>query len=406
MGNADYQTVTLGAGYVTSVLLYTLLGGFGAALLLYCCLWPMLAKSHHSKHHHEADEMASSHARRRSGLARRAPAEAAGHFVSKWELMQLHAVAVLLHTLSGTAGVYVAKTGNPKVDVVIPLFEFVTSASGEQFAAPRPQTVFRVALFTPLICVEFITAFFHLVYLFAQMDPNVDRAVREWVDSPSANPLRWVEYAITATTLSTFGSIAIGINDFYYFLRGVFAGVTLQAMGYIIEILGGLPAGPEFQRDRVYRLVYYVLGLLTNLPMVAILLLQTFGSETHSAFRVFVENALPLALWFNTFGIIAQMSFNKWRQFSDINFTERWYILLSLSTKITIFWVSVATFKGITEQNGFSKKVGVDWDVIRYCALSIPAGVVAAYALHDASVWAERGHERSLSHGAQRFSSR
>lgn len=40
--------------------------------------------------------------------------------------------------------------------------------------------------------------------------------------------LRRVEYANTATLMSAFGSIAIGIDDFYYFLKMIFSGVCLQ----------------------------------------------------------------------------------------------------------------------------------------------------------------------------------
>jgi hypothetical protein len=312
----------------------------------------------------------------------------AGDFVGRLELIVLNSVAILLHTLSGIGGALVARGGDPVVAIDAPLFEFVTNGGMGDFVTPRPKTIFTVSILGPSIAVEFITAAFHCVYMAALLDDRVDQLIRMVVDTPSANPLRWVEYGITATIMSTFGVVAIGVLDFYYFLRGLASGVCLQALGYLIELLGELPESKV--RDRLYRIIFFGLGQLLNLPMIAILLYQTFGSKTHGALRLFLENALPLAFWFNTFGVVTQLSYNKWRQFGDPYFAERWYILLSLSTKLAVFWVSFGTFKKITEDNGFSAKAGVDWDAVRYSAMSLPFGIVFLFALSDARAWAVR----------------
>jgi Heliorhodopsin len=322
---------------------------------------------------------------RRQG-ATMAAAVRAGDFASAGELIALHALAFVLHVLSGTAGVLIASTGDPSVGVVAPLFEFLGAAHDGQFATPRPKQIFAVHILVPSIIVEFITAFFHAVYLMALVFPELDDALRTWViDSPSANPLRWVEYAITATTMSCFGSIAIGINDFYYFLKLVFSGVCVQLLGYGIETLD-LMTDAQL-KTRLFNLLFYGLGQLLNLPSIAILLYQIYASKTHGAFWLFLENTLPFALWFNTFGIICQCNFKKWRQFQDPYFTERWYIVLSLSTKIAVFWLSFGTFKKIAEDNGYSDKAGVNWNAVRYSAMSVPAAWVIAYALYDGMVW-------------------
>jgi hypothetical protein len=243
----------------------------------------------------------------------------------------------------------------------------------------------RSSLTRSSLIVEFITAGFHCIYLAALLYDDVDFAIRQWVDTPSANPLRWVEYAITATTMSAFGSLAIGIADLYYFLKTVFSGVCLQVLGYSIEILDTVV--DRELRDRLFFVLYYVLGQLTNLPTIAILLYQIFASKTHSAFWLFLQNTLPFALWFNTFGIIAQLNYKKWRQFRDPYFTERWYILLSLSTKLAVFWLSFGTFKKITEDGGYSSNSGVNWNAVRYSAMSVPAAWVVLYAMYDGMVW-------------------
>lgn len=310
-------------------------------------------------------------------------------FVDVSTLVRIHVVAIVLHIASGGLGLYFIQDGNPNVDVSAPLFEYVMNPGpGESYFRPTPKVIFSVAILTPLVVVEFITAFFHIIYIAALIFPGVDSFLRRWIlDSPSTNPLRWIEYGITATMLASFGNLAIGIIDFYVFVRNVFCGITLQGLGYMIELLGPYRLNSQMPAVKIYRGLYYFQGLLNNLPFVGILLYQTFASTTHGAFNIFLENTFPLAIWYNTFGVICQMSFYEWRQFVDPKFTEKWYIILSVSTKITIFWAEFATFKKITEDNGVVPSSGIDWDLVRYLSLSVPAGTVLCTAIYDAMAW-------------------
>lgn len=309
-------------------------------------------------------------------------------------LIYIHILSIIAHLLSGSFGIYFIQDGNPSVDVIAPLFEFIENP-GESYFIPKPKVIFSVAILTPLVAVEFITAFFHMLYIWALVDKNVDNYIRtNIINSPSANPLRWIEYAITATIMASFGQAAIGITDFYLFIRNVTCGITLQGLGYLIEVISpfrNLEDSGSFPAKKIYQSLYYFQGLLNNLPFVGILLYQTFGSETHGAFRIFIQNAFPLAIWYNTFGVICQMSFFEWRQFSDPKFAEKWYIVLSVSTKVAIFWTEFATFRRIFEDNGAAPGTRIDWDLIRYLALSVPAAIVLAMAVHDAMSWGQGG---------------
>ena len=312
-------------------------------------------------------------------------------------LIILHVIAILLHILSGIFGIYNIQEGNPRVDVIAPLFEYLEDPGvDESFFMPKPKAIFSVPILTPMVCVEFITAGFHIIYLLAILYPGVDRFIRDWIiNSPSKNPLRWIEYGITATIMSSFENLGLGMQDFYFFIRNVSCGIALQGLGYLLEWVGDEYKKSKGGRDeksrvfliKLYRGLYYFQGLLNNLPFVGIVLYQTFGSETRGAFRLFLENCIPLGFWFNTFGVICQMNFYGWRQFAGKEFTEKWYILLSLSTKMAIFWTSFATFKKIIEDNGNVALSGLDWNVIRYCALSVPAIVVGCFAWLDYWSW-------------------
>jgi hypothetical protein len=234
-------------------------------------------------------------------------------------------------------GLLVRRTGDPKQPLIEPLFEFSQGGKGA-FIQPTPKTLFEVPALLPLCAVEFATAFFHVVYALAILSPGVEATVRLFFDTPSANSLRWFEYALTATTMSAFGAVNSGIFSFPYFVKVVFSGFALQACGYIIELLdSGSP------RDwRIFDVVWWHIGTALNLSTIGIMLYQIFGSKTHGAFWLFVQNTVPFALWFNTFGLISRWLFHKWRQFSDPWFCERWYIILSLSTKVAVFWLAFA----------------------------------------------------------------
>jgi hypothetical protein len=303
------------------------------------------------------------------------------NYVQLSTLKWIHWMAIFLHLLSGSLGLYLIRDGNPKVEFIAPLFEYV-SGQGEAFFVKTPKTIFTVPIFTPLVVVEFITATFHLIYYLAIVFPGVDNFLRLYiVNSPSFNPLRWVEYGITATMMASFGLAAIGVTDFYFFLRNVFNGVMLQGVGLLIEKLQ-----PDRNRpvtDSIYKSLFWFQGMLNNLPFVGILLYQTFASTTHDALTIFIENSIPLAIWYNTFSIVCSYSYEEKGPFADPKFTEKWYILLSVSTKLAIFWTEFSTFKKITEDNGASLPVGVDWNTIRYMALSLPAALVIFVALMD-----------------------
>jgi len=338
-------------------------------------------------------------------------------WVSDGELTILHIAAFVLHGTSAIVGAIITLSGDPKVSVIAPLFEYNTSVD---FIAPRPKVAFGTRILMPLVVVEVFTAAFHVIYLLAVLEPDVQARIRRYVDTPSANPLRWVEYAITATLLSAFGAVAIGITDLYYFIRLLASGVALQAVGYAIELLDTLlpsPAVEEALARRAYDRgmpdalaeaveesaaamrarraslfkVCFGVGLLLFFPHIGILLYQINASETHSAGTLFTENTVPFALWYSTFCIVSVLNYLKWRQFGDAKFTERWYILLSLSTKLAIFWLTFGTFRKISEGGGFARPAGVNWDTVRYSAMAVPAGVVALYALYDAHAWRERG---------------
>jgi hypothetical protein len=236
--------------------------------------------------------------------------------------------------------------------------------------------------------VEFITCFFHILYLLQIHWPTFGDFVERFVSTNSKNALRWVEYGITATIMMAFGNIAVGANDFYFFLKIVTNGFALQAIGYCIELLTYDKRDKNAIDNRLFKILYNFIGLNLNIVNVFILLYHVFSSDTGSSYKYYIENCAPFGLWFQTFGIISYLSFYRYRQFKCINFTEKWYILLSLSTKVATFWLSFGTFRQILEDHKTVPSIqGVNWNAVRYCAMTIPAIIVIIYATLDWYRW-------------------
>ena len=309
-------------------------------------------------------------------------------YATDTELTFLHFVAIFIHLISGILGTLVALSNNPHVSVYSSLVSFVNRTDDGSYLIKNPTKVFTIATLSPNIAVEFITCFFHILYVLQLHWSTFDDFVKRFVSTNSKNALRWVEYGITATIMMAFGNIAVGISDFYFFLKIVTNGFALQAIGYCIELLTYDKRDKNAIDNRLFKILYNFIGLNLNIVNVVILLYHVFSSDTGSSYKYYIENSAPFGLWFQTFGIVCYLSFYRYRQFACINFTEKWYILLSLSTKVATFWLSFGTFRRILEdQNVIPPIQGVNWNSVRYCAMTIPAIIVIIYAVVDWYKW-------------------
>ncbi|NDD31581.1 MAG: hypothetical protein EB084_25300, partial [Proteobacteria bacterium] len=310
-------------------------------------------------------------------------------WTSDRHLLILNALAACVHFLDGGLGVVLNRDVVQTQTLVAPLFAYVRNSSSI-YLVTHPRDMFTFHIFWPSIAVEFVTACFHLMYLGMILEPKVDTFVRTHVvgRTSSRNALRWIEYSITASMMSAFGLVLMGETDFYLFLKQLSDGVALQFVGYVIELLDCDDA-----RDRrLFDILWWVIGSNLNLVNVGILLYQIFASELGSNAHVFYENVVPFALWFNTFGIVAQLTFRRWRQFADPNFSEKYYIVLSLSTKVAVFWLGFGSYRQILESDDSIPRTGVDWSAVRYSAITIPACFLLGYVAHDTWEWRRTTH--------------
>lgn len=80
-----------------------------------------------------------------------------------------------------------------------------------------------------------ITAFFHALIAW---NPTINKKYNIWVFKEHRNPLRWIEYSITASLMTWVIMQLSGItNIFLLIMTALIGNIILQAQGYYMEIL-------------------------------------------------------------------------------------------------------------------------------------------------------------------------
>jgi hypothetical protein len=327
--------------------------------------------------------------------------------------------AAAVQFTSAVLGTLLLSQSDTKVSCVAPTIEFQSAqllaaptGNGTNATAPVPQPFYKplpthwfsVGTLLGLVLFVYLTGAAHLVYLAQTLSPAFRSATCAWLDNNGANPLRWAEYAVTTTIMSSLGELAFGMTDAYLFLRNSASVFAIMMIGYAIEKLDGgfyTDAGEHVPRNKGAKapqtaatLARSLVSLLwaqatvLNLTNTFIILYQLFASKTHT--DVFYYNVVPYALLFQSFGLVAQNNFRMTRWFADPVHTELWYMGLSFGSKQAVFWLGFATYRGLEESRGFvAATPGVNWNVVRWVAAVLPLSLMLAVYAYENLRWSE-----------------
>ena len=182
--------------------------------------------------------------------------------------------------------------------------------------------------------------------------------------------------------MSSFGLLSLGASDFYLWLKVLTSGVCLQMIGFVIELLDH----EDKLHARIAGLLWSQASLL-NIVNIVIILVQVFASSTHTSTLLY--NAIPYAFYFNTFGIVSWLNFKKAGPFQSNVYSQQWYLRLSLLSKLSIFWIGISTFRGLSEDRGFVPRTSnVNWDSVRLTASYLPLSLIIIDAIRDGMKYA------------------
>jgi hypothetical protein len=187
------------------------------------------------------------------------------------------------------------------------------------------------------------------------------------------NPLRWIEYSITATMITVVLAIGSGLIEFEALSLLIMTGVLLQFTGYVAE--------------RAERLSTAIASVCVGHLILALQIWTIFSSDGRRSwdggwksddtavdtdllpsfeacraapeprFDVWTGNLVLYAVYYSLFGmhavmhLVARRKRATWDAFvwADFRFVDITYTLLSLSSKVILFTIVVTSFKTYEE---------------------------------------------------------
>lgn len=292
--------------------------------------------------------------------------------MSKDKFYILHACSFVLHATSSVIGFVISQDSRIDIPLYANYISYNKSNPNSLYIYEKKPPHF-IGTLNPLIIlsiVELITALWQFVYIY-----EVWRAttLEKW----NTRPTRWAEYAVTATLITLTNVVSTGGNDFMLFIVVLGSSVALQVCGYQSEVFWQPVVERPWNSKFLTLLVTQLQGyILLGTVIGAVVAQSTSNDNGDQAWR---DQTGIYAAYFISFGInslLRAFNVSEWKSFL---FTEEVYAVLSLTSKLSIFWLAVAATRRALERNGRIEQAGVDWDAVRYCAMSLPLAFLITY---------------------------
>lgn len=263
----------------------------------------------------------------------------------------LHTLAVVLHT-SCFAYVVTKPHGRYPFTMQIETFDYTHLDDAQPYYRPLEEmqvTAFSVYSLQAFVAIT--TAVFHsLVYL-----PIVCTCSEVVWFERKALAVRWVEYALTSTALALSSTLKSGVASVHFVVALVCSSVVLQALGFCIEQLKHL--WPTF----------LCMGVLLQIGTAWPVVWTTLTGTTDAS--QWIETAAFL-FYYSLFAINC-ISDARGRAFVSTDWT---YNVLSLTSKLALFWLQVGDLERTTSTD-------VLWPTVATIALGIVAPFVGLVLL-------------------------
>ena len=195
------------------------------------------------------------------------------------------------------------------------------------------------------------------------------------------NLYRWAEYSATATMLTLNAGVGVGASSIDAFIFLLALSIMLQGSGLGLDLI--------YQRQvNGMRELLLGSGFASCTALVIVL-----SWHTHLAENALVDTrriASAYGAYFFSFGIAAVLraySVGLWRSAA---WTEFVYVILSLSSKTSVFWLSFGGIRQMVEHlNADEPSNGVDWAFVQLVAAIVP-GVLALFGILLGVMYAPR----------------
>lgn len=190
------------------------------------------------------------------------------------------------------------------------------------------------------VAFHFITGLFHILIGFA---PVVTAYYMQKLFVKNQSPLRWIEYSITATTMTWTIMQVSGITNIFILVLGAIVGnIVLQLQGYQMEKMKGRSWVPMISGWIIFLgqwstiFSYFFTAISSNRPI---------GVASAPVYTYFI--VIGLFFLFSMFGLIQVTHFAKWPRFMGTVFAQEVaFLVMSFVAKTFLTWtllIGIAT---------------------------------------------------------------
>jgi hypothetical protein len=241
----------------------------------------------------------------------------------KWNawLAGLHALQGVIVLLLSTTKVFPVHTSYLTADPVS------SELAGEPVLGYATQHLYDINLAYLVAAFFFISAIAHAVIA------TVYRKRYEADLKKGINKARWIEYALSSSTMLVGIGLLSGMTDLAALKMIFIFGIITQAMGLLMEVINQGKNKPNW--------LPYWIGCLAGVVPWAVFALYAWGANVYGTGDIpgFVYGIYAtMFLLFAGFAVNMYLQYKKVGKWKDYLYGERMYMILSLVAKTALAW--------------------------------------------------------------------
>jgi len=191
---------------------------------------------------------------------------------------------------------------------------------------PTSQILFHLSLPMLVAVFFFMSAFAHLIIAtiyYRRYEHGLKYGI---------NKARWIEYAVSASTMMVAISLLVGVYDLSSLVMIFALTAIMNAMGLVMEV--------HNQTTKKTSWLSYIIGCLAGVvPWLVIAFYMWLGAENGSKAPTFVYWIfVSIFVFFNCFAINMFLQYKKVGPWKNYLYGEYTYIILSLVAKSLLAW--------------------------------------------------------------------
>ena len=191
---------------------------------------------------------------------------------------------------------------------------------------PATNTLFNLSLPALIVGFFFLSALAHL-FAATVYNRNYNNDLKRGI-----NKVRWIEYALSASTMMVAISLLVGVYDLMTL-------VLIFGLTAIMNLLGLVMEVHNQTTTKTNWLSYWIGCLAGILPWTVIAFYLWYGSYNGSSAPTFVYFIfVSIFVFFSCFAVNMALQYKKIGKWGNYLYGERAYIILSLVAKSLLAW--------------------------------------------------------------------